>query len=325
MPRLLPRRAFGTKAVADRASSSWNWLRPVSPGPRTRTSRSSFSTRPGGMPSSPPSASASCHESSTSASSGSSTTTRNSSTLHGSPTPRTKSGLRDFLRLKYRGIRFDLVIAMQDVAVEFVNRNRDSLFPDTPVVFLANSRTASVGPNSTGLIHERNFTATLALIEKLQPDVRNVFVVTGAAPADKAYEERDAYPDAVVRIPTDRQLPVGPSDRRAGAAAGEIARTLRRLLFARHRGRRREQVPPVGIRRPRRGRGQRPDLLLGRLGDGSRHRRWQSLQPDGGDWPHRSTRPPCAPWRKGRQHRHLCHRSELEPGRLAPASAVGHR
>ena len=83
--------------------------------------------------------------------------------------------------VKYRGIRFDLVIAMQDVAVEFVNRNRDSLFPDTPVVFLANDRrTASVGPNSTGLIHERNFTATLALIEKLQPDVRNVFVVTGA-------------------------------------------------------------------------------------------------------------------------------------------------
>ena len=98
------------------------------------------------------------------------------------PDPSYQIGFGDFLRLKYQGIRFDLVIAMQDVAVEFVNRNRDSLFPDTPVVFLANDRrTAPVGPNSTGLIHERNFTATLALIEKLQPDVRNVFVVTGAA------------------------------------------------------------------------------------------------------------------------------------------------
>ena len=104
------------------------------------------------------------------------------------PDPSYQIGFADFLRVKYRGIRFDLVIALQDVAVEFVNRNRDSLFPDTPEVFLANSRTAPVGPNSTGLIQERNFTATLALVEKLQPDVRNVFVVVGAAPADKLYE-----------------------------------------------------------------------------------------------------------------------------------------
>ena len=75
------------------------------------------------------------------------------------PDPSYPIAFGDFLRQKYRGIRFDLVIAMQDVAVEFVNRNRDSLFPDAPVVFLANDRrTASVGPNSTGLIHERKFT-----------------------------------------------------------------------------------------------------------------------------------------------------------------------
>ncbi len=104
------------------------------------------------------------------------------------PDPSYQIGFRDFLSVKYRGVRFDLVIGMQDVAVEFINRNRDRLFPDTPLVFLANSRTVSVGPNSTGLIHERDLTATLALIETLQPDVKNVFVVAGAAPADKAYE-----------------------------------------------------------------------------------------------------------------------------------------
>lgn len=46
---------------------------------------------------------------------------------------------RDFLRLKYQGVSFDLVIAMQDPAVEFVNRYRETLFRDTPVVFLTNS------------------------------------------------------------------------------------------------------------------------------------------------------------------------------------------
>jgi signal transduction histidine kinase len=105
------------------------------------------------------------------------------------PDPSYQIGFGDFLRLKYRGIRFDLVIAMQDIAVEFVNRNRDGLFLDTPAVFLANTPAARVGPNATGLILERNLTATLALVETLQPDVRNIFVVSGSAPSDKAYEQ----------------------------------------------------------------------------------------------------------------------------------------
>src|SRR5215208_5980690 len=48
-------------------------------------------------------------------------------------------GFRDFLRLKYRGVRFDLVIAMQSVAVEFVNDFGGLLFGETPVVFLTNT------------------------------------------------------------------------------------------------------------------------------------------------------------------------------------------
>jgi hypothetical protein len=97
-------------------------------------------------------------------------------------------GFRDFLRVKYRGIRFDLLIAMQDVAIEFLNQNRDSLFPNVPEVFLANHRSVLAGPNSTGIIQERNFIGTIALIEKLHPNARNVFVVSGAAAADKSYE-----------------------------------------------------------------------------------------------------------------------------------------
>ena len=97
-------------------------------------------------------------------------------------------GFGDFLRLKYRGIRFDVVIALHDVAIEFVNRNRDSLFPGTPQVFLANAPTPAA-PNSVVLVHRRNFAATLSLIEQLQPDARNVYVVTGAAAADKDFED----------------------------------------------------------------------------------------------------------------------------------------
>jgi signal transduction histidine kinase len=104
------------------------------------------------------------------------------------PEPAYKTAFSDFLRLKYRDIRFDVVIAMGDVAVEFVAGNRDAPFRDTPLVYLANNRFTHAGPNSTGITVERNFAATLELAQTLQPDVNRVFVVTGAAAADKAYE-----------------------------------------------------------------------------------------------------------------------------------------
>ena len=102
--------------------------------------------------------------------------------------PAYKEALREFLRLKYRGVRFDLIIAMREGAIEFVASERDSLFHDTPVVFLANDSASRVGPNSTGLIHNRDFGGTVALIRRLQPDVRQIFIVTGIAPVDKRYE-----------------------------------------------------------------------------------------------------------------------------------------
>jgi hypothetical protein len=104
------------------------------------------------------------------------------------PEPAYREAFEDFLRLKYQGVRFDLVIAMQDAATAFVNDYGDRLFPDTPVVFLTNNSTIRRRSNSTGVIHERSFAPTVALIRQLQPDVRNVFIVTGAATADEQYE-----------------------------------------------------------------------------------------------------------------------------------------
>ena len=101
------------------------------------------------------------------------------------PDPSYGVAFSDFLRQKYRDIRFDLVVALQDVAIEFVRRNRGDLFADTPHVFLSNNPGTTADNNSVGLIHQRNFTGTLALIETLQPDAKRVFVVSGAAAADK--------------------------------------------------------------------------------------------------------------------------------------------
>jgi signal transduction histidine kinase len=99
-----------------------------------------------------------------------------------------RQGFRDFLQVKYSGVRFDLVIALQNVAVEFLNDFDYPLFPDTPVVFLTNTAGTKRRPNSTGVLHERNFLPTVDLVRRLQPDVRDVFIVTGAAAADEEFE-----------------------------------------------------------------------------------------------------------------------------------------
>ena len=101
--------------------------------------------------------------------------------------PNYQSAFRDFLRLKYRGTRFDVVIAMLDVAIEFVDKNKDDLFPGTPTVFYALSPLPRGISNSAGLIAQVNFKGTINLAMALQPDVREVFVVSGAGDRDKAF------------------------------------------------------------------------------------------------------------------------------------------
>jgi signal transduction histidine kinase len=95
----------------------------------------------------------------------------------------------EFLRLKYETIRFDLIIALQDRAIDFVRARRDTLFRETPLVFLTNNSAVGRLENETGVVHERNFDATVAFIRQLQPDVQHVFVVTGAGEVDREYEE----------------------------------------------------------------------------------------------------------------------------------------
>jgi signal transduction histidine kinase len=101
--------------------------------------------------------------------------------------PDYSSAFRDFLRLKYQDKHFDLVMAMGDGPLAFV-RDNQGFFADTPVVFFSSIRTPRRVANSTGLTAELNLTGTLVLARAMQPDLRNVFVVSGADEGDRAYE-----------------------------------------------------------------------------------------------------------------------------------------
>jgi signal transduction histidine kinase len=104
------------------------------------------------------------------------------------PDSKYQSDLRDFLQQKYKNPRFGVVIAMHDQAIEFVDRNRHELLPDTPVVFYARSPSTRRLENSTGVFVEPDFSGTLALATELQPEVRQVFVISGASASDQALE-----------------------------------------------------------------------------------------------------------------------------------------
>jgi signal transduction histidine kinase len=106
------------------------------------------------------------------------------------PQPRYRRTYLDFLRQKYEGRQFDLLIVMGSVAIDFMSRYRGVLFPGTPVVFYSIHPPSSRMSNSTGLINELDFSGSISLARALQPDLKHVYVVSGAAASDRAFEQR---------------------------------------------------------------------------------------------------------------------------------------
>src|SRR5262245_36139917 len=98
-----------------------------------------------------------------------------------------RATFRTFLREKYKGHKFDLIIAMSTTVVQFLDKNRRELFPDTPVVFFETTPAPRL-PNSTGVIAELNLRGTVDLARRLQPDLQHVFVVAGSGHNDRTYE-----------------------------------------------------------------------------------------------------------------------------------------
>jgi PAS domain S-box-containing protein len=108
------------------------------------------------------------------------------------PGPAQKARMESLLREKYGSIPIDLAIAIGPQALDFVIQRRASLFPGTPLIFAGVTETSlkerGVPPNSTGIISRFDPVQTLELALRLQPDARQVVVVTGAGPFDKRWD-----------------------------------------------------------------------------------------------------------------------------------------
>ena len=95
-----------------------------------------------------------------------------------------QAAFSEFLRIKYQGHHFDLLIAMGQSPLRFLNARRPQIFGDVPIVFFSD-RIVERPENATGIIAEANFADTVTLALALQPGVRDVHVVSGASPNDE--------------------------------------------------------------------------------------------------------------------------------------------
>ena len=97
--------------------------------------------------------------------------------------------LMAFLRKKYRDMKFDLIVAAGPGALDFAARNRNALWPETPVVFysvLAESLEGKrLPPDFTGLTLGLDPAGTIDLAMLLQPGARRIVVVAGKGAYDK--------------------------------------------------------------------------------------------------------------------------------------------
>ena len=88
---------------------------------------------------------------------------------------------KDYLKNKYQGRDFDLIIALDNSALHLMVQYSDELFPDTPIIF------AGVNGYHTGMLKGRDkitgvaevydIIGTLELILKLHPETKTIFAV----------------------------------------------------------------------------------------------------------------------------------------------------
>jgi PAS domain S-box-containing protein len=102
--------------------------------------------------------------------------------------------LSDFLRSKYAGQHIDVIVASGPLALEFLRRHQTDLFTAIPVVLCGIERGFSqpepLPTNFVGVPVAVEPLPTIELALRLQPDAREIVLVTGASEFDRRWEAR---------------------------------------------------------------------------------------------------------------------------------------
>ena len=101
--------------------------------------------------------------------------------------------MANFLREKYAGVHFDLVVVVGVSGIPFIQKFRDVVGPGVPVVFSDVTRSTyealHLPPDVTGVINNSYPAKTLELAERLQPGARRLVVIGGSDSVDRRWRE----------------------------------------------------------------------------------------------------------------------------------------
>jgi signal transduction histidine kinase len=121
--------------------------------------------------------------------------------------------LMPFLRSKYQEKEPDLVFALSEIALSFLERYRDRLWPHAPVVFTGVDQAYfddHVRPFwATGLLDDDSVTGTVELARRLQPDARRILVVAGLGQRDTSYSAKVSQSLQSLRPPLEVVIRAG--------------------------------------------------------------------------------------------------------------------
>src|SRR6185369_4629486 len=99
-----------------------------------------------------------------------------------------------FLRAKYEGEKFAVVLALGGPALKFLLAHESVLFPDVPKVYYFHDETEitahSLWPRVTGVWANLEVNKTLDMALTFQPDTQKAFVVSGSSDQDRFLKEQ---------------------------------------------------------------------------------------------------------------------------------------
>ena len=99
--------------------------------------------------------------------------------------------LRELYARRYGNTKLDAIIACYDLALQFVMENRNSLFPQVPLVFCGIENVDIKIPKGvTGIMESDDLEKTYELARQLQPGVKNVVAISDQTSVGKARLER---------------------------------------------------------------------------------------------------------------------------------------
>jgi signal transduction histidine kinase/ABC-type uncharacterized transport system substrate-binding protein len=102
----------------------------------------------------------------------------------------------DYLHALHTKRKPDLIVSIGAPAAAFVQRHRQQLFPDAPMVLTVvdqrRLRYATFGPNDVVVAVDIDYPAAVANILQVLPDTKNIAMVVGASPIEQFWREEIA-------------------------------------------------------------------------------------------------------------------------------------